>query len=50
MGVPVQLGTGGVYKIIEPELAPDEQQQLEKTLAILKPAMAEVESFFSVKV
>lgn len=50
MGVPVQLGTGGVYKVIQPELAPDEQKQLEKTLAILKPAMAEVESFFGVKV
>ena len=50
MGVPVQLGTGGAYDVIEPELAPDEEKQLEKTLAILKPAMAEVDSFFGVKV
>jgi malate dehydrogenase len=50
MGVPVQLGTGGVYKVIEPELAPDEQAQLDNTLTILKPAMARVDSFFGVKV
>ena len=50
MGVPVQLGTGGVYQVVEPDLAPDEEKQLEKTLAVLRPAMAEVDAFFGVKV
>lgn len=45
MGVPAILGSGGIQKIVELELAPDEIPYLNDTLAILKPAMRQVDDY-----
>jgi malate dehydrogenase len=43
MSVPAVLGKGGVRKILEYELAPDEQEALNHSIDVLKPAMKYVE-------
>ena len=48
MGVPLVLGSGGIHKIQERSLAPDEQPYLEATLNVLKPAMRQVEDFLGI--
>jgi malate dehydrogenase len=48
MSVPVVLGKAGVRDILEWDLAPDEQESLEKSINALKPAMRYVEEFLGV--
>jgi len=43
MSVPLVLGKNGVERIIELPLAPDEQKLLDRSIAVLKPAMKYVE-------
>jgi malate dehydrogenase len=43
MSVPAILGTGGVQKILEWELASDEREGLKRSVEVLKPAMRYVE-------
>jgi malate dehydrogenase len=45
MSVPAILGRRGVREIIEVALAPDEQQDLKKSVGILEPAVRYVEEF-----
>lgn len=45
MSVPAILGKGGVHKILEWKLAPDEQEALSHSIEVLKPAMRYVEEF-----
>jgi len=43
MSVPTVLGKGGVRKILELKLAPDEQEALNQSIEVLRPAMKYVE-------
>ncbi|OGO00801.1 MAG: hypothetical protein A2Y58_02505, partial [Chloroflexi bacterium RBG_13_51_52] len=43
MSVPVTLGKSGVKKILEWKIAPEEQELLNKSIEVLKPAMEYVE-------
>jgi len=43
MSVPAVLGKGGVQRILELKLAPDEQEALNHSIEVLKPAMKYVE-------
>jgi malate/lactate dehydrogenase len=43
MSVPVVLGRGGVKQILEWTLAPDEQELLQRSIAVIKPTMEYVE-------
>jgi malate dehydrogenase len=43
MSVPAVLGKNGVRKILEYELAPDEREELQHSIDVLKPAMKYVE-------
>jgi len=43
MSVPAVLGKGGVRKILEWQIAPDERELLDHSIAVLKPAMKYVE-------
>lgn len=48
MSVPAILGHGGVREILEWELAPDECEELKKSIDTLEPAMRYVEEFLGV--
>ncbi len=39
-GVPVQLGAGGVEKIIEVEMTAEEKQQLERSAGLVKNSIS----------
>ena len=43
MSVPAILGKGGVKRILQWQLAPDEQELLNHSIEVLKPAMKYVE-------
>jgi malate dehydrogenase len=43
MSVPAVLGKGGVRKILEWKLAPDERELLDRSIEVLKPSMKYVE-------
>jgi malate dehydrogenase len=45
MSVPAVLGSDGVREIIELELAPDEREDLKKSVGVLEPAMRYVDDF-----
>ncbi|MFA5309418.1 MAG: hypothetical protein WC370_08060 [Dehalococcoidales bacterium] len=45
MDVPMVLSSGGIYEIQELELEPEEQAGLKNTLAVLQPAMRQVDEF-----
>jgi len=48
MGVPAILGSEGVRKILEWELAPDEQRELKHSVNTLQPYMRKVEEFLGI--
>ncbi len=45
MGVPLELGSGGIIEVKELTLAADEQPYLAKTVAIVKDAIQQVDNF-----
>jgi malate dehydrogenase len=45
MGVPAALGRGGVRRVVELDLAPDEEPYLAATLEVLRPAMQQVDNY-----
>jgi malate dehydrogenase len=45
MSVPVVLGKGGIQKILEIDIAPDERQYLQSSVEVLEPAMRYVDKY-----